>query len=321
MKKITLLAILALTLTTTTTSHANTRLQNNSMTTPSLAVIDTAIDTSLPDLSGRVIHEVCILQSAGCPNGGTFQEGPGAASLPANKIILDGFDHGTQMAWTAAKSNPNMNIVFIRIVNQHPNGIRVRGEMNAMAAALGLQWVIENHAKWNIQAVSMSQSSHDLLPIKDYCYNNNKNLSKDTPFIEGKIKSLEANSIPVFLPAGNNGDSRVSWPSCISSAMTIGATMPVTRMAAAYSNFDPALLDFFTPGTLSVKTIGNKTIPVSGTSFSTQIAAANWIAVKSAKPTLTYSQIYDLLVKTGTATSNSRIKSNRVINLNGALNG
>jgi hypothetical protein len=320
MKKITLLIALTLAFTTTT-SHANSRLQNQSTTIPSLAVIDTAIDTSLPDLSGRIVHEVCILQSPGCPNGGTFQEGPGSATLPLNRLTADGFDHGTQMAWTAATTNKNMNIVFIRIVNQHPNGTRMRGEMNANAVALGLQWVIENSKKWNIQAVSMSQAHHNLLSVSNYCYENNSTLSKDTPFVESKIKSLEALGVPVFLPAGNNADTKISWPACIPSAMSIGATLPNTKMAATYSNFDAKLLDFFAPVPLRVVTAGNKVISAGGTSISTQVAAANWIALRSAKPTLTYSQVYDLLVKTGTSTSNSRIKSNRVINLTGAING
>ena len=54
-------------------------------TTPqkSLVIIDTGFDTSLPVISDAVIFEVCILSWSLCPNGRTFQEGPGSATLPA----------------------------------------------------------------------------------------------------------------------------------------------------------------------------------------------------------------------------------------------
>ena len=66
-----------------------------------LAVLDTALDTSLPIFSGKIVHEVCILDWNSCPNGKSFMEGPGAASLPLNIISNNGFDHGTQMVSAA----------------------------------------------------------------------------------------------------------------------------------------------------------------------------------------------------------------------------
>ena len=75
---------------------------------PVLAILDTAIDTTLPNLQGKIVGEVCILEYALCPNGSNFQEGSGAASMPSNLITLNGFDHGTFMASTAVQSNPNI---------------------------------------------------------------------------------------------------------------------------------------------------------------------------------------------------------------------
>lgn len=48
---------------------------------PVLAILDTAIDTSLPNLQGKIVGEVCILEYALCPNGTNFQEGKGSASM------------------------------------------------------------------------------------------------------------------------------------------------------------------------------------------------------------------------------------------------
>jgi hypothetical protein len=88
-------------------------------------------------------------------------EGPGAASMPLNLITKNGFDHGTQMASAAISANPNMNIVFIRIVGQNINGDRqISGERTVYGA---LDWVYSNKDKFNIQAVAMSQGDSNLM--------------------------------------------------------------------------------------------------------------------------------------------------------------
>ena len=79
-KKITT-AFVALLLVVPTASHA--ALKNTSLE-PTLAILDTAIDTSLPSFKGKIIQEVCLLERGPCPNGSTYMEGPGAASMPAN---------------------------------------------------------------------------------------------------------------------------------------------------------------------------------------------------------------------------------------------
>ena len=91
---------------------------------PVLAILDTAIDTSVPSLQGKIVGEVCILEWALCPNGTNFQEGSGSASMPADLITKNGFDHGTFMATTAVSSNPNIKILFIKIIANTSTGLR-----------------------------------------------------------------------------------------------------------------------------------------------------------------------------------------------------
>ena len=47
--------------------------QASGVDAPVLAILDTAIDTSLPGLQCKVVGEVCILEYALCPNGTNFQ--------------------------------------------------------------------------------------------------------------------------------------------------------------------------------------------------------------------------------------------------------
>lgn len=287
-------------------------LQNKTVAQPTLAILDTALDTSLPIFKDRILFEACVTQFSSCPNGMAEMEGTNSATMPASFISANGFDHGTQMASLAVATNPNIKIVFVRIIGSNPNGTRqVAGEQTVINA---LDWVYRNKDRFNIQAVSMSQGHHNLgMAGTDYC--------PKTPITEGKIKALADSGIPVFFPAGNNRDYvRVDWPGCIKSSISIGAVMP-TKEVAIYSNFDSNLIDFFALGTTQAILPGGKTINVAGTSAATVIAATQWATIKSAKPTLTYSQMYDLISSTSIPTKNSKVSGGKLINLNGAIGG
>ena len=303
-------ALVAITLAIPTISANAASLQNKTVAQPTIAILDTAIDTSLPIFKDRILFEACVTQFSTCPNGMSVMEGTNSATMPASVISQNGFDHGTQMASLAVAANPNVNIVFVRIIGSNPNGTRqVAGEPTVVN---GLDWVLRNKDKFNIQAVSMSQAHHNLGPAgTDYC--------PKTPLTEGKVKALADAGVPVFFPAGNNRDYvRIDWPACIQSSIAIGAVMP-TNEVAIYSNFDSKLVDFFALGTTRAILPGGKTINVAGTSAATVIAATQWATIKAAKPTLTYSQIYDLIAKTSIPTQNSKVTGGKLINLNGAL--
>ena len=306
-KKITT-ALIAILLVVPTASHAGLK---NTNIEPTLAILDTAIDTSLPLFKDKIVQEVCLLERGPCPNSATYMEGPGAASMPSNLLTKNGFEHGTQMTYIALANNPNMKIVFVRIIGNNPDGIRQVATEAAVYNAL--QWVIDNKDKYNIKAVTMAQAASNWVAGADYC--------PKTPITQSKIQTLVANNIPVFLPAGNDFNyTKLRWPACLPESIAVGATMP-TKAVAVYTNYDAKLIDFFALGTTITYGPGNVKAPIAGTSASIQAAAAAWLAVSSAKPGLTYNQIYDLISRTSTPTSNSNIKGGKLINLQGALNG
>ena len=287
-------------------------LQNKTVTYPTVAILDTALDTSLPIFKDRILFEACVTQWSSCPNGLSEMEGTNSSVLPSNVIRKNGFNHGTEMASLAISTNPNVKIVFVRVVGANSNGLRqATGEATVYNA---LDWVIRNKDRFNIQAVSMSMGHASLrTPGSDYC--------PKTPITESKIKTLKDVNIPVFFPTGNNRDTqRIDWPACIPSSIAIGATMPAETVAI-YSNHDPLLTDFFALGTTRATTIGGAVVNVAGTSASSIIAATNWATIKSAKPGLTYDQIYNLISSTSKPTYNSKVVGGKLINLQGALNG
>ena len=240
-------------------------------------------------------------------------EGPGASHLPLSSITKNGFDHGTQMASIAIAANPNMNIVFVRIIGQNINFDRqITGEKTVYSA---LDWVYANKDKFNIQAVSMSLGDHNLSKIGHYC--------PVTPNTQQSIKNLLSAGIPTFFPTGNNRDyNMIDWPSCIPEAFAIGAGS--RNGIELVSNSDQLLTDFYALGNTKAIYPGNVVKNVSGTSVSTQIAASQWIVLKQSKPGYTVQQIADLITKTSTKINRGKKfpnSSGNLFDLGKALNG
>jgi len=314
MNKKIITALMALTLVLPTTANAAVKnnISNKAAQAPTIAILDTAIDMSQQKIKDRVIYEVCILEFTLCPNGLNKMEGSGAATMTPAQLLVGGFDHGTQMTSVAIQTNPNVNIVFIRIIGNRADGSREY--TNEASVYNALQWVIENQAKFNIQSVAMSQGHHVLGAAgTDYC--------PKTPMTQSKIQTLNSIGVGVFFPAGNARDYvRIDWPACIPESIAMGATMP-TNEVAIYTNHDSALTDFFALGTLSSTGVNGAKVNIAGTSASVQAGAVAWATVKSAKPNLSYDQIYALLAKTSISTKNSKITGGKLINVQAALNG
>jgi hypothetical protein len=237
-------------------------------------------------------------------------EGPGAAGMPIDWMKQNGFDHGTKMASIAIASNSNMNIVFVRII-PHNLISGVRKPVSNYMVGTALNWVYQNKDRFNIQAVAMSQGSHVLLNSTDYC-------PKDAT-TQTAVTNLLNVGIPSFFAVGNGRDySRIDWPSCISNSVAIGATDQIGEIAS-YSNYDGKLLDFYAPGFGTLTAPGGTQTYDVGTSISTQIAAAQYISIKFAKPTYTFDQIYKLIISTSTIAKSGRVPYGKSINLKGAL--
>jgi len=319
MNKKLITALVALTLALPITANAAPKLnvKSTSNSVPTVAILDTAIDMSQQKIKDRVVYEVCLIEiiegsTARCPNGLTKMEGPGAATLPVSQLSLGGFDHGTLMADQAIQTNPNVNIIFIRIIGQRENGAR---EYTTEATVFNaLQWVADNQAKFNIQSVAMAQGSHYLGAAgTDYC--------PKTPTTVEKVKALNSMNVAVFFPAGNNRDyERIDWPACIPETIAVGATMPDNSIAS-YSNYDKSLVDFYARGTTVLYGLDAKKTNFAGSSASVLVAATSWATVKAAKSQLGYTDLYNLLLKTSANTANSKIAKAKLINLQAALNG
>lgn len=253
---------------------------------PAIAIIDTAIDTSIV----KVLHEVCLMEELRCPNKKSFMEGPGAAHMPASR----GFEHGTQMVKVAQQINPNMNIVFIRIYPADRRGNIAKNAANVNSTVKqALDWVVSNKTKFNIVAVSASVGETRFARGSSYCPVNSA--------VRNSIIALQNMGVGTMFASGNRYDySRVDYPACVSEAIAI-SSVGTRGNVERYSNRSVET-DFFALGNIS---------GAVGTSAATAGFAAYW--AKNYKGT--YSDTYNYMKSISQSASTEGFNTNLFVDI------
>jgi hypothetical protein len=262
----------------------------------SIVIIDTAVDTSLPELQGKIVHEVCLMEELRCPNKKSFMEGPGAATLPVPQVYSGGFGHGTQMALVATRTNPNINIVFIRIFPMDKNGNVATSAANANSTVKqALDWVVANKTKFNVVAVSASIGQRPRKRGADYCFIN----KRFDAGLKSSIASLKSVGVASAFAAGNDRDkARINYPACLSDSVAI-ASVSDRGNTETYNN-ESADIDFYALGRYDLPS-GN----VSGTSSATAAFAAYWAKSYAGS----YQTTYDYLKSIATTSDTNRLNT------------
>jgi len=179
-----------------------------------LVIIDSGINMQLPWAKAAVVEEACFVDFGACPNKLSSMVGPGSAHLDPALVKDKAMSHGTQMASVAVAANPNVKIVFIRIVSMSDKGYANTYTTRAVSKAM--DWVTANAARLNVGAVSVSIGrvyKEAACPI----------LAE--PKLQSQIVGLAAINIPTVIASGNNSDQKkINYPACIPEAIAVGAT-------------------------------------------------------------------------------------------------
>jgi hypothetical protein len=168
-------------------------------------VIDSGVNTAL---FNNIVTEVCILEYSNCANGQKFMEGKGAAHTGV--VTNNALNHATGMISVINKVNPSVNIIPIRIIGITDKGNPFIYSNNAVK--LALDWVVANHAKYNITAVNVSQG-------KTFA---NCKVPDGTA---QAVATLKANNVAVIAASGNDGNrTAMDSIACLPDVISVGAT-------------------------------------------------------------------------------------------------
>ena len=204
MKKLIALLVISLAALVITPASANTQ--------KTLVIIDSGINTELDWVKRSLVEEVCIIEFGTCPNGQKFMTGPGAAHVRYQDVKHSAMHHGSQMYSVAVQVDPNVRVVFIRIVGMSAKGFANSYTMRSVQQAM--EWVDANAARLNVGAVSLSigRSYTEVgCPIEAN--------------FQATVQKLSSAGIAVIASAGNGGNrTKVDYPACTPEVISVGAT-------------------------------------------------------------------------------------------------
>jgi subtilisin family serine protease len=278
-----------------------------------VAVLDTGVDRDHPLLAGRVVEEACFSINKSCPNGQATQTGPGSG-VPCTFVTFE-CEHGTHVAGIAAARHtasiaidgvaPGADLISVMAFT------RATGLACALAGAsdpcaiswltdqlAGLDYIYSLRTQHNIAAVNMSIGG---IAVSGAC--DSFILS---PILKPAMDRLASAGIATVVAAGNEGNaSALSFPGCISTAVSVGATSKTDEIAS-FSDSAPEL-DLLAPGVSITSSIpGGGLATFSGTSMATPHVAGSFALVRQANPASTVQSALALLRSRGKPITDAR---------------
>jgi len=236
-----------------------------------VAILDTGIDTSHPEFSGRILK---------CHS-----------EITKLDTCVDGNGHGTHTAGIAAAAGANLQAKGVApsasLYIDQVLGPTGSGTLSGVIA--GIDWARINGAK----VISMSLGTSPISTTQPNC---------DTAFpsLTSAVNNAVAAGVSVVAAAGNAGVNGVGAPGCISSTIAVGAVNSSNKIASFSSRGGP-LADhgIVAPGVniYSSVPLGGYT-SLSGTSMATPHVAGTIALMLKSNPSLSPTAIRNILFNT-----------------------
>ncbi|NUT38485.1 MAG: S8 family serine peptidase [Thermoactinospora sp.] len=259
-----------------------------------IAVLDTGIDRDHPAFTGRIAGEACFSATDGgaeslCPNGQASMIGEGAADVETAACAGGICDHGSHVAGIAAAVAPGASIVPVQVFSRHSSP-DVCGDQPpcVMAYESSLLQALDyvNGLQLGVAAVNLSLGGELF------------NGPCDDEVFKPKIDALLARGTATVVAAGNETFDGVSFPGCVSSAVTVGATDNSSELAS-FSNRGP-LVDLLAPGVEVESAVPDDLTAVhSGTSMATPHVAGALAVLKARSPSADTNSLVESLKQYG----------------------
>ncbi len=299
-----------------------------------VAVIDTGVQENHQEFGSRVIPaaEACFSSNdtvnnayhSTCPGGVTSKTGAGAGAA----CTASGCFHGTHVAGTIAGSTtgvaPGASIIAINAATDYGANGAVLFSRDVISA---LEYVYSLRNTYSIAAVNMSIGG--TADFRKYC---------DTPALSlkngtgGSYKSaldnlVSVNIAPVIASGNAYYNDAIELPSCISSAVSVGASgnyethNTTANEVASFSN-SSYMIDLLAPGVNIYSALPGSTYGYeNGTSMAAPHVSGAWAILKQREPGASVTRILTAFQTTGVSITDSKNGVTRPrIDVDNALN-
>jgi len=221
-----------------------------------VAVLDTGVQSDHPDLKGRLVKGVNIVDPSADPEDdvghGTHVAGIIAAEVNNNEGVAG-------MTWYT-------KIMPVKVLDD-------TGAGSTYSVAEGIIWATDNGA----HVINMSLGNY-----------------AQAEFLHDAIKYAHDNGVVLVAASGNDNTERPGFPAAYPEVLAVAATDP-DESRAEYSNYGD-YIDVAAPGTSIPSTYpGSRYAALSGTSMACPHVAALVSLVRAANPGLDNEQVMDLV--------------------------
>lgn len=263
--------------------------------TVTVAIIDTGIQGSHPELQGKLV---------GVSRGFNSATGVQYSNQPPTPAC----NHATRVAGVAAAASDNAagvagmswgaRLLSLKVFDdtdcrddcsdQNPPSQICGTSEVAMAEAVNYAIPLHNTADVGKVVVNLSLGM---------LYDAFGNLVSCSPGLDAAVNSAVASGLMVFSAAGNDGAGYIGSPANCTNAYAVGATDSQDQLAA-FSNTDTLMASkgLTAPGVgIYTTDINSGYASATGTSFASPMAAGLAALIWSAKPTYTRAQVFDAM--------------------------
>jgi subtilisin len=268
-----------------------------------IAVLDSGIDKAHPFLAGKVVEEACFSARSNCPNGSTIQTGNGAG-VPCTYAV-SGCRHGTHVAGIAAGTGASFSgvakdasLMSVQVFSRF-TGVNCIGGEDPCALSS------ESDQLAGLERIYMLRNVYSFASVNISIGGGRSSSNCDTEPLKVAIDNLRSVGIATVIASGNDGfSSALSFPACISTAVSVGSTDDgsdgtTANAISPFSNSAP-FLSLLAPGRWITSSIpGGGFANFGGTSMAAPHVAGAWAILKQADPSADVSKILEVLQSTG----------------------